>query len=35
VAAALGRVRSFLISDGKLHLSLEADSGVMRWQPTP
>lgn len=35
VAAALGRVRSFLISDQKLHLSLEADSGVMRWQPTP
>ena len=35
VAAALGRVRSFLLSDGKLHLSLEADSGVMHWQPTP
>lgn len=35
VAAALGRVRSFLISDGKLHLSMEADSGVMHWQPTP
>ena len=35
VAAALGRVRSYLISDGKLHLSLEADSGVMHWQPTP
>ncbi|MFM9033984.1 MAG: META domain-containing protein [Mycobacterium sp.] len=33
VAAALGRVRSYLISDGKLHLSLEADSGVMHWQP--
>lgn len=33
VAAALGRVRSYLISDGKLHLSLEADGGVMDWRP--
>lgn len=33
VAAALGRVRSYLISDGKLHLSLEADGGVMDWTP--
>lgn len=33
VAAALGRVRSYLISDGKLHLSLEADGGIMNWQP--
>ena len=33
VAAALGRVRSYLISDGKLHLSLEADGGVMNWTP--
>lgn len=33
VAAALGRVRSYLISDGKLHMSLEADSGVMDWRP--
>ncbi len=33
VAAALGRVRSYLLSDGQLHLSLEADSGVMHWQP--
>lgn len=35
VAAALGRVRSYLLSDGKLHLSLEADSGVMHWEPLP
>ena len=35
VAAALGRVRSFLLSEGKLHLSLEADSGIMHWQPAP
>ena len=30
VAAALGRVRSYLLSDGKLHLSLEADGGDVR-----
>jgi para-nitrobenzyl esterase len=35
VAAALGRVRSFLLSDGQLHLSLEADSGIMHWRPAP
>lgn len=34
-AAALGRVRGYLISDGKLHLSLEADGGVMDWTPVP
>ena len=34
VAAALGRVRSYLIADGKLHLSLEADGGIMHWQPS-
>lgn len=33
VAAALGRVRSYLLSDGKLHLSLEADGGIMHWRP--
>lgn len=35
VAGALGRVRSYLLSDGKLHLSLEADSGIMHWEPLP
>jgi heat shock protein HslJ len=35
VAAALDRVRSYLLSDGKLHLSLEADSGIMHWEPLP
>ena len=35
VAAALGRVRSYLLSDGKLHLSLEADGGIMHWEPLP
>lgn len=33
VAAALGDVRSYLISDGKLHLSLQVDGGVMHWKP--
>jgi heat shock protein HslJ len=32
VAAALGRVRTYLISGGKLNMSLEADSGIMHWQ---
>ena len=35
VAAALGRVRSYLISGGKLSLSMEADSGIMHWEPMP
>lgn len=35
VAAALGQVRSYLLSDGKLHLSMEADSGIMHWEPMP
>ena len=35
VAAALGRVRRFLLSDGQLHLSLEVDSGIMPWRPAP
>jgi predicted membrane-bound spermidine synthase len=34
-AAALSRVRSYLFADGLLHLSLEADSGIMHWQPAP
>lgn len=35
VAAALEYVRTYLISDGKLHLSLMADSGIMHWEPQP
>ena len=35
VAADLGRVRSYLLADGKLHLSMEADSGIMHWEPQP
>ncbi len=35
VAPALGRVRTYLVQDGKLHLSLEADSGIMHFQPNP
>lgn len=33
VAAALGRVRSYSVSDGQLHLALEADGGIMHWRP--
>lgn len=35
VAAALGQVRSYLLSDGKLHMSLQADGGIMHWEPGP
>lgn len=35
VAAALGYVRSYLLSNGKLYLSLLADSGIMHWEPLP
>lgn len=33
VTAALGRVRSYSLSDGQLHLAQEADGGVMHWEP--
>ena len=33
VAATLARVRSYLLSDGRLHLSTEADGGIMHWRP--
>ncbi|MGB2811878.1 MAG: META domain-containing protein [Mycobacterium sp.] len=33
VAAALGRIRSYLLADGQLHLSMEADGGIMHWEP--
>ena len=35
VAAALGQVRSYLLSDGQLHMSLEADGGIMHWERDP
>jgi heat shock protein HslJ len=35
VATALGNVRSYLLSNGQLHLSLMADSGIMHWEPLP
>jgi heat shock protein HslJ len=35
VAAALGNVRTYLLSNGQLHLSLIADSGIMHWEPLP
>jgi hypothetical protein len=33
VVMQLRNVRSFLIKDGHLHLSLFADAGVMEWEP--
>ncbi len=35
VAADLAQVRSYLIADGKLNMSLMADGGILRWQPQP
>lgn len=35
VATALGYVRSYLLSSGRLYLSLLADSGIMHWEPLP
>jgi len=34
VASAFGQVRSYLFKDGKLHLSLAADSGIMHFELT-
>lgn len=34
VVTALGEVRSYLIADGQLHLSLAVDTGIMHWAPT-
>lgn len=33
VTAALSEVRSYLITDGRLHLSLAVDGGIMHWEP--
>ncbi|MGB0435594.1 MAG: META domain-containing protein [Mycobacterium sp.] len=33
VSTALAGVRTYLIEDGRLHLSLLADSGILTWQP--
>ena len=35
VAKALGLARGYLFSDGRLHLSLEADGGIMHFEPQP
>ena len=34
VSRALTAVRSYLLQDGRLHLSLFADSGILTWEPT-
>lgn len=33
VATSLGLVRSYRIIDGRLHISLLADSGILHWEP--
>ena len=33
VSTALGYVRGFLIKDGRLHMSLLADGGILHWEP--
>jgi heat shock protein HslJ len=33
VSKALGFVRGFLIKDGRLHMSLLADGGILHWEP--
>ena len=35
LARDLGYVRSYLLKDGKLYLSLMADGGIYEWQPLP
>ena len=34
IGADMGRVRSFVIADGRLHLNLEMDGGNYVWLPT-
>ncbi|WP_374159044.1 META domain-containing protein [Mycobacterium sp. G7A2] len=34
VSRALTAVRSYVLQDGRLHLSLFADSGILTWEPT-
>jgi len=33
VSTALAGVRTYLIEEGRLHLSLLADSGILTWEP--
>ena len=33
VSTALGYVRGFLLKDGRLHMSLLADGGILHWEP--
>lgn len=34
VSRALTAVRSYVLQDGRLHLSLFADSGILTWEPS-
>ncbi|MDY6998903.1 MAG: META domain-containing protein [Actinomycetota bacterium] len=33
VSSALGDVRTYLVADGRLHMSLFADGGILTWAP--
>ena len=33
VSTALSYVRTYLIKDGQLHMSLMADAGILTWEP--
>jgi len=33
VTTQLGYIRSYLIQDGNLYLSLMADGGIFKWEP--
>lgn len=35
VSTALGYVRGYLLKDGRLHMSLLADGGILHWEPNP
>ena len=35
IARDCDAVRSYLIKDGQLHLSLLADGGIYTWEPAP
>ena len=35
IVAQAGYIRSFLLKDGRLHLSLMADAGIYAWEPDP
>ena len=35
VSSALSQVRGYVLEDGRLHMSMQADSGILTWEPVP